>query len=410
MYAIGSPCSSIKFTNNIQDADEEEREELQVLPTDNLLLVGRFEDDIPRLEVYIYEDEADNLYVHHDMMLPAIPLCLEWLNVSAGAALSDKCGRGNFVAIGTTLPDIEIWNLDIVDCMLPDAILGAGAIKAPRKKKRTNEAYHVEAVQALAGNRAHRNILASASADKTIKLWDLNTAKCAQSYSYHTDQVCALAWHPQKDTMLLSGSYDRTVVCTDMRTPAVNQPRWGVESDVEDIRWDPHDDNYFYVSTEAGVVHFHDSRSVSPSPAASNPVWKLQAHDKAVSTFDVSPVIPGFFATGSVDKTVKLWNMRSSSGGPAMVVSRQPGIGEIFSTRFAPDAEVGFRLAVAGSKGVVTVWDTSTNLGVRTAFCEGMALNPIAGGAEDRVVCLNGSSSGSEDEESEGEQDEYPGR
>src|SRR5215469_17693402 len=45
------------------DEDENEREDLQILPTDNLLLATRIEDEVAHLEVYVYEDEADNLYV-----------------------------------------------------------------------------------------------------------------------------------------------------------------------------------------------------------------------------------------------------------------------------------------------------------------------------------------------------------
>ena len=370
--------------------DDEEREELQILPTDNLLLVGKVEDEVAHLEVYVYEDEDDNLYVHHDIMLPAIPLCLEWLDVPVDSTGSSPIGpdsRGNVVAIGTMDPDIEIWDLDTVDGMFPNAILGAGggrtemaSEKEKKKKKKKkkkedkrkvpkpNDKHHVGAVQALAGNRQHRNLLASASADKTVKLWDLTTLECAKSYGYHTDQVCALAWNPAQSTTLLSGSYDRTVVWADMRAPDARQPRWGVESDVEALKWDPHDSNYFYVSTEAGCVHFHDSRSLPATPAATKPVWTLQAHDKAVSSFDINPAVPGFLATGSVDKTVKLWNTQASSGGPSMVVSRDMDVGKIFSASFAPDAAVGFRLAVAGSKGAAVVWDTSTNAGVRRAF------------------------------------------
>ena len=56
----------------LQEAeDEEEREELEVLATDNMVVAARVEDEVAHLEVYIYEDEADNLYVHHDVMLPA---------------------------------------------------------------------------------------------------------------------------------------------------------------------------------------------------------------------------------------------------------------------------------------------------------------------------------------------------
>lgn len=206
------------------------------------------------LEVYVYEDAADNLYVHHDIMLPAIPLCLEWLDVAIGREGSDA--RANFVAVGTFDPDIEIWDLDIVDGMYPNAILGQGDPtnegskpgKKRKKSKKTNGEYHVDAILSLAANRTHRNLLASSSADQTVKLWDLHSKKCAKSYDHHTDKVCSIEWHPTTTTVLLSGSYDRTVVAADMRAPAAQVPRWGVESDVEIVRWDPHDPNFFYVS------------------------------------------------------------------------------------------------------------------------------------------------------------------
>jgi periodic tryptophan protein 1 len=352
------------------EEDDDDREELQILATDNMLLAAKVEDEVAHLEIYVYEDEADNLYVHHDLMLPAIPLCVEWIDMPVGKPGVEKDSRANFVAVGTFDPDIEIWDLDTVDCMYPNAILGQGGQSAegsedPKKKKKkrkkskkANEDYHVDAVLGLAANRQHRNLLASSSADKTVKLWDLNTTKCAKSYTHHTDKVCSLAWNPTQSTVLLTGSYDRTIVAADMRAPDAKAPTWGVESDVETVRWDPHDPNYFYISTENGVIHFHDVRNVPSKPAASKPVWTLQAHDESVSAFDINPVVPGFMVTGSTDKQVKLWNIQPS--GPSMVVSRNLDVGKIFSTVFAPDEAVGFRLSVAGSKGVVQVWVINT--------------------------------------------------
>ncbi|KAJ8129652.1 hypothetical protein O1611_g3978 [Lasiodiplodia mahajangana] len=395
-----------------QDQEEEDREELQILATDNMLLAAKVEDELAHLEVYVYEDEADNLYVHHDIMLPAIPLCLEWLDVPVSKPGVEKDAIANFVAIGTMDPDIEVWDLDTVDCLYPNAILGQGGNlqeqekkKKKKKSKKANDEYHVDAVLSLAANRKHRNLLASASADKTVKLWDLNTAKCAKSYSYHTDKVCSLAWHAVESTVLLSGSYDRTVVAADMRAPDAKTPRWGVESDVENIKWDPHDSNFFYVSTENGIIHYFDIRNIPSSPSASKPVWTLQAHDESLSSFDINAHVPGFMATGSTDKTVKLWNIQPS--GPAMVVSRNLDIGRIFSTNFAPDAEVAFRLAVAGSKGTMHVWDTSTNAAVRQAFAHKLAAGPTDH-VEERLVGVADDGS-SEDDRSEDEDDEESG-
>ncbi|KAI1127907.1 WD40 repeat-like protein [Nemania abortiva] len=392
-----------------QDQEEEDREELQILATDNMLLAAKVEDELAHLEVYVYEDEADNLYVHHDIMLPAIPLCLEWLDVPVSKPGVEKDSVANFVAIGTMDPDIEVWDLDTVDCLYPNAILGQGGNlqdqekkKKKKKSKKANDEYHVDAVLSLAANRKHRNLLASASADKTVKLWDLNTAKCAKSYSYHTDKVCSLAWHAAESTVLLSGSYDRTVVAADMRAPDAKTPRWGVESDVENVKWDPHDSNFFYVSTEKGIIHYFDIRNIPSSPSASKPVWTLQAHDESLSSFDINAHVPGFMATGSTDKTVKLWNIQPS--GPAMVVSRNLDIGRIFSANFAPDAEVAFRLAVAGSKGTMHVWDTSTNAAVRQAFAHKIAAGPTDN-VEERLVGVADDES-SEDDRSEDEDDE----
>lgn len=393
-----------------KEDEDDDRADLQILATDNLILSAKVEDELAHLEVYVYEDDADNLYVHHDIMLPAIPLAVEWLDLPVNKADAAKDSTGNFVAIGTMDPDIEIWDLDVVDCMYPNAILGQGGNaasdekpkkdkKKKKKSKKANDEYHVDAVLALAANRKHRNLLASASADKTVKLWDLNTTKCAKSYSYHTDKVCSLAWHTAEPTVLLSGSYDRTVVAADMRAPDSKAPRWGVESDVENVRWDPHDQNFFYVSTENGIIHYHDIRSAPSDPTATKAVWTLQAHDDAVSAFDVNPAIPGFLATGSSDKTVKLWNIQAS--GPSMVVSRNLDVGKVFATTFAPDPEVAFRLAVAGSHGSMHVWDTSTNAAVRQVFGQRIPAQSSKDAGEDRLVGVDEDETSSDSEEGE---------
>lgn len=80
-----------------------------------------------------------------------------------------------------------------------------------------------------------------------------------------------------------------------------------------------------------------------------------------------------------------------------MVVTRNLGVGKVFSTSFAPDREVGFRLAVAGSKGAMQIWDTSTNPAVRAAFATKIALPAVDPGKE-RLVGLEEDSSDDEDE------------
>ena len=372
-----------------------------------MLIAAKVEDEVAHLEVYIYEDKADNLYVHHDIMLPAIPLCVEWLDLPVGDTnVVDESSHGNFVAVGTFDPDIELWDLDTIDCMYPNAVLGQNTADLrvgpgeksrtkTKKSKKINSDYHVDAVLSLAANKQHRSLLASSSADTTIKLWDLKTTKCAKSYSSHSDKVCSIAWNPQEATVLLSGSYDKTAVAADMRAPDAAVPRWGVESDVENVAWDPHNPQCFFVTTENGIIHYNDVRKPPARPESSEAIWKLQAHDEAVSAFDINPIIPGFLATGSNDKQVKLWNIQAS--GPSMVVTRTLDVGKVFSTRFAPDAEIAFRLAVAGSKGTMQIWDTSTNAAVRHAFATRLS-GAHVNNEDERIIGIGEDSSDSEDE------------
>ncbi|KAI9598776.1 WD40-repeat-containing domain protein [Syncephalis fuscata] len=350
----------IVMNENENDSDDED---VRIRATDNMLVAARTEDDVSHLEVYVFEEQEDNLYVHHDVMLPSFPLCVEWLDFRAGRRAGEG-GHGNYVAVGTFEPEIEIWDLDTVDSMYPDAILGGSdSTKKDKKKKKAKKSkeHHTDAIMALSWNKLHRNILASASADTTVKLWDLNTLKCAHSLEHHKDKVQAVTWHPVESTVLATGGYDRQVMAFDSRAPD-NVTRWSVAADVEAVAWDLHSPQQLYVSTENGNVLCFDVRNGNDSA----PVFTLQAHDDACSSVDVHPAIAGCLVTGSVDKTVKVWDVRG--GKPTMVASREVGVGKVFNARFCPDSLLN--LAVCGTTGGLRIWDVSTNRAVRRTFAD----------------------------------------
>lgn len=87
---------------------------------DNMVFVVRIEDEVVYLEVYVYEDEVDNLYVYYDVMFFVIFFCVEWMNIK----LNENGEVGNFVVVGIMDLDIEFWDLDIVDCMYLSVIFG----------------------------------------------------------------------------------------------------------------------------------------------------------------------------------------------------------------------------------------------------------------------------------------------
>lgn len=129
----------------------------------------------------MYEQEQNNLYVHHEIMLSAYPLDIEWLKVNLGSINSNNPTKGNYAIVASFLPEIEIWNLDLTEAIAPDVILGGEMQSNSKKpKKFTNKVKkykpgsHTDAITTLSLNHSNLSVLASGSIDTTVKIWDIS--------------------------------------------------------------------------------------------------------------------------------------------------------------------------------------------------------------------------------------------
>eukprot|EP00947_MAST-08B_sp_MAST-8B-sp1_P004499 g4499.t1 len=378
----GVPTIEIPDEEALSDAEED-----QVLrESDAIILVAQTEEDYSCLEVHVYEEDTGNLYVHHDIALPAFPLCLAWTGFGPGQE-----GPGNHVAVGTFKPGIEIWNLDVLDALEPDMVLGGPAVddfddfaagaaasggggssKKKNKKNKKNKnrggggaagggrrgrpalvpGSHTDAVMGLSWNRLEPKLLASGSADATVKLWNMEgRGELAATFDHHQSKVQCVEWHPTRAQVLATGSFDKTVAVFDVAAPDnIHRISTG-SSDIECLRWNPHRPQELAFSTEDGTVTCYDVRNTA------EPLFTLKAHDKAASALAFSPLVEDLMVTASTDKTVKLWDIGGNA--PAAAGSKTMAIGDIFAASFYPSS--GFLLAAGGSKGALAIWDTTEN-------------------------------------------------
>ncbi|KAJ0181424.1 hypothetical protein K1T71_003509 [Dendrolimus kikuchii] len=222
---LGDLSENVQIRTEGADSDEEDD---IIKPEDNLLLVGHVESDASILEVYIFNKEEGSFYVHHDIILPWFPLCIEWLSHDPTDA-----NPGNLCALGGMDPVIQVWDLDIENCLEPAFKLG----KKPNKKKKTKRVGHKDAVLDLSWNRNFTHVMASGSADTTVLLWDLDQGTPHTKLDYFQDKVQSLKFHPLEAQTLLSGSCDGYARVTDCRSPEAYRS-WQLGPEIERVTWD----------------------------------------------------------------------------------------------------------------------------------------------------------------------------
>ena len=305
----GMEVDNEQYPSEYSDSDEE-KDDFTIRKSDNLIVAATAEDDHSNLEVYIYDHKTGDLYVHHEIILGALPLCMEWLSEWQGT-------QTNHMIVGTFLPEIEIWNLDSENCE-PAAILGS-LERSEQSKSAGIQKYnkggdlgtHTEAVMCLSLNKIQKEYLASGSEDSTVRIWDLDDLKCKATFDkLHKDKVQAVRWNPLNDKILLTAGFDSRINVLDVRDQAslvkTKIPKSAM--DVEQANWHPTMEHNFAVSTESGLVLGYDSRNMS------DPVFSLQAHQKACSNVAFSPHIANMMATCSTDGTVKIWDAAANGG------------------------------------------------------------------------------------------------
>ncbi|KAH7123385.1 quinon protein alcohol dehydrogenase-like superfamily [Dactylonectria estremocensis] len=189
--------------------------------------------------------------------------------------------------------------------------------------------------------------LASASGGKTVKIWDTTTGRCEATLEGHGSWVDSVAFSPDGQR-LASASWEKTVKIWDAMTGRCEATLEGHGNSVYSVAFSPDGQRLASASTDDTVKIWDTTTGHCEAT--------LEGHGDRIHSVAFSPD-SHHLASASWEKTVKIWDTTTGHCEATL-----EGHGDrIHSVAFSPDSQ---RLASASSDKTVKIWDTTTG------YCE----------------------------------------
>jgi len=145
-----------------------------------------------------------------------------------------------------------------------------------------------------------KKIVASASDDGTVQVWEVYTGKRLVYPGHNGYDVLAVAWSPD-GKLIASGGSDQTVQVWDAATGSPYFVKQGLPGAVNAVVWIPSNRGRYVVwATADGSVEVWDVDK-------NKQVFAYRGHIGSVNTLTTSP--DGLVASGGYDKTVQVWKL-----------------------------------------------------------------------------------------------------
>jgi WD40 repeat protein/energy-coupling factor transporter ATP-binding protein EcfA2 len=185
--------------------------------------------------------------------------------------------------------------------------------------------------------------LATASMDKTVKIWDAETGKELMTLRGHEGPVWSVAFSPD-GKRVATGSDDKTAKLWDAQTGKELMTLRGHEDKIESVAFSP-DGRRLATGSDDKTAKLWDAQT-------GKELMTLRGHEDKVESVAFSPDGKRL-ATGSDDKTAKLWD--AQTGKELMTLLGH--YDEVARVAFSPD---GKRLATASTDETAKIWDANT--------------------------------------------------
>ncbi|MCC5662649.1 ribosome assembly protein 4 [Nostoc sp. CHAB 5784] len=185
--------------------------------------------------------------------------------------------------------------------------------------------------------------LASASDDKTIKIWDVSSGKLLKSLTGHSNEVWSIVYS-LNGQQLASASRDKTIKIWDISSGQLLKTLTGHSNAVNSVTYSPNGQQLASASRD---------KTIKIWDVSSGKLFKsLSGHSKEVNSVAYSR--DGHqLASASEDKTIKIWDVSSGKLLKSLIDHNDA----IVSVAYSRD---GHQLASASADKTIKIWDVTS--------------------------------------------------
>ncbi len=238
---------------------------------------------------------------------------------------------------------------------------------------------HTSLVGSIAFSPDGKN-LASESLDNSIKLWNVETGKEVKSFAGYNESFHSIAFSPD-GKILASGSSDKTVKLWDVETGEEIKSLKGHTSEVWTVAFSP-DRKLLASGSHDNIIKLWNSMTGEEAKS-------LIGHTDSIRSIAFSPD-GKTLASGSDDNSIKLWNVAKGEE----IKSLNGHNGRVESVSFSPDGKI----LASGSLDGIKLWNVESGQEIKslkghTNWVHSVAFSPngkflASAGGYDKTVKL----------------------